>query len=170
MDCLRRLGVAEGVVVRRGKVRAPGFVAEIPARIWIPNSVAVLHNACFQFARRVEEVMFEPAAALVEIGPCVLRRSWLRYLCLPKSLRSVRRAAFGWCSRLYNLRFEPNASLREFGESAFALIPIASVVLPALVEVIGEGHFMAVNNLNALYSGRIRDSSGLKPRHLHESP
>ena len=66
---------------------------------------------------------------------------------IPRYVKHIRSHAFGHCSKLSRIDFECNSELRTIGKNAFYLNPIKKLSIPKHVNVIEDGTFSYLYNL-----------------------
>jgi hypothetical protein len=120
--------------------------------IYIPASVEILGEGCFEKCTSLSQVTFEPGSRLTRIGNCAFRIcSSLTSICIPADVEEIPGYCFIDCHSLTNLVFESGSQLVRILEGAFQNCrSLRSLFIPSQVEIIEFGALLGCTSVREM--------------------
>jgi hypothetical protein len=125
------------IIVIRGVISEIRSQATLPfgvnVRFWIPSSVEVICELCFDFCRSLESVTFATNSRSSRLEKKAFCKTHLRSIHLPGSIEVICESCFFSCKSLTSISFDYIPRLQRIEKSAFASIASVSLIIPGCV-------------------------------------
>jgi hypothetical protein len=121
--------------------------SEFLRRIFVPGSVEIVPEGCFDHYEYPSDLLFCEASRLIIISRCSFYWTSLRAVAIPASVEIIGDHCFYQCASLTEVTFVGDSQLQKIENDAFRDTNLRRISIPWRVETIGRSCFQGCSSL-----------------------